>query len=353
MKHFKMQKSIRSNLYRKILEENLFAPNGTKDGAIAAYEKKWNHNSATNFVTYYIKGNATQEWNNAIKKTAISEKFFARQYNKRENEPSAEESKKHQKKKESKIDLLKKFQFVEWNAIILAAAQMDETHKKEKLAEMMDMLTVIGDKLKGDTLKSLGISTITVETRMSMDDQLVEKIFKSRKWYPMRTNLDQNRTAVHGAMCNFEARAWQLLEQGTKAKNAAQTKNIEKKEKEQKKLFQSAHQYFGAAAGLASDSESVGIPKDIVRMRAEQHMNYMGNDPSLSNMSKPSREAYSLNSGVVFSTYVNELMEKLVKTIKRMISEAQASHGISPDEVKPLTTQAVEWPLSSEASATI
>lgn len=297
MKKSRLQQSGTDNSAPKGGEQRPPAPQVWPRKALTAYAEKWNRDPADNFVTHCIK-----------------------EYTLKNGKPDP-------KKNDPGLDLLAEFQTVEWNAITLVATKMDETEKKEKLSAMMSRLTEMGNKLKQESPISFGISPITVETRVTLAGHLVDGIVKSDKRYSICCP-DQcaNKNSAQAALRNFEAREWQMLEQGDKAKNSARMSGAERREKEQEKLFQLAHQYFGAAGGLACDCEGADIPKEIVKMRAEQRLKHMRDDPNLSRMRNPSREADRFSRAEVFADYVNEMIEKLAKTIKRLISQTKAKN---------------------------
>lgn len=243
--------------------------------------------------------------------------------------------------KPTKKNLLVQFQVLEWHAITLAGAEMEDAAKKERLTVMLAQLAEMGEKLKQESLKGFGISPKTVDLRIALTHDLVKQIINSDQRFPMVTEAVVEKQAAQAAINGYEASEWQLLEQGLKAKNA-KTSNPEKREHEQEKLFKSADQYFGAACGLAAKSQDLGIPKEIVKMRTEQRLNHMGNDQDLRDMRNPSPEAYRLTGSAVFITYVKELIEKLAKAIKDLINAK--SERVEPQPATPPLSESTQRP---------
>jgi hypothetical protein len=242
-----------------------------------------------------------------------------------------------------KPDVLAQFQALEWHALTLAGAQMDEASKKERLTAMLSRLGELGTELKLISRKSFGLSPESIDMRVDLAGDLVQKILKSGQRFPMNKDAIKNSAEAQAAMSSYEASEWKMLEQGLKAKDAAQSQNAKRRETEQANLFKSAEQYFGATCGLASESEKLGIPKEIVQMRTEQRLNHMGNDPQLKDMRNPSPDAYVLTGSAAFITYVKQLVEKLAKAIKEMVAAAK-SRTEENAEASPVAEQASARP---------
>lgn len=245
---------------------------------------------------------------------------------------SAEKSKSTEAKREKQPDALMQFQALEWHVLTLAGAQMDEAAKKERLDAMLSQLNDLGAELKKVSRKRFGLSAQTIDMRVDLAAELAKQIVKSGQRFPMDKSIVNSKEA-QAAMNRYEASEWQVLEQGLKAKDAAQSQNAKRQETEQENLFKSAEQYYGAAAGLAAQSHKLGIPQEIVQMRSEQRLKHMGNDPDLKNMRNPSPDAQVLTGGAAFVAYIKELIEKLAKAIKQMVAskpQEQAQADIQP-----------------------
>ncbi len=240
-----------------------------------------------------------------------------------------------------KPDVLAQFQALEWHVLTLAGAKMDEAAKKERLTAMLARLGELGTELKQISRKTFGLSPQSVDMRVGLAGNLVQQILKSGQRFSMNADAIKNSAEAQAAMNTYEASEWKMLEQGLKAKDAGQSENAKRRETEQENLFKSAEKYFGATCGLASQSEKMGIPKEIVQMRTEQRLNHMGNDPQLKDMRNPSPDAYVLTGSAAFVTYVKQLIEKLAKAIKEMVAAA----------MPPKTEENAAQPAAEQATA--
>lgn len=272
------------------------------------------------------------------KESAASNKATGKQNTRQERpEEKKDPAKKPEPKKEQKTvqpDVLMQFQALEWHILTLAGAKMDEAAKKERLDTMVSKLNQLGTELKKVSMKRFGLSPGVVDMRAKLAADLSGQILASGKRFEMDKSVLNSKEAQK-AMNKYEAREWQMLEQGQKTKDAARSDNAKRQETEQENLFKSAEQYYGAAAGLAGQSDKLGIPQEIVQMRSEQRLNHLGHDQDLKNMRNPSPDAQVLTGGAAFVAYVKELIEKLAKAIKQMVASKPQEQQQTKADIQP------------------
>jgi hypothetical protein len=247
-------------------------------------------------------------------------------------------------------DALIRFQTMEWHILTLAGSNLKKQEKQERLEKMLAEFNRIGAELKSVSRKKFGLSATTVDTRIELTGELAKQIIASGKQFTIENpgKADQQTLA---AMNQYEASEWQVLEQALKAKAAAQCKDGKRQATEQQNLFKSAENYFGSAAGLAEESEKVGIPKQIVQMRTEQRLNRMGDDPDLKDMRNPSPDAYMLSGSAVFMHYIKELIEKLAKAIKSLLTAKSTPNAVSESKsVENATTETKKENAAAETN---
>lgn len=274
----------------------------------------------------------------SAKESAASNKAAGKQNTK----PAKPEQKKEPAQKDQKAaqpDVLMQFQALEWHILTLAGAKMDEAAKKERLDAMLTKLNQLGTDLKKVSRKRFGLSPETVDMRAKLAADLSGQILASGKRFEMDKSVLDSKEAQN-AMNKYEAREWQLLEQGLKTKDAAKGDNTKRQETEQENLFKSAEQYYGAAAGLAGQSGKLGIPQEIVQMRSEQRLSHLGHDQDLKNMRNPSPDAQVLTGGAAFVAYVKELIEKLAKAIKQMVASKPQEQAQIQADIQPASEPA-------------
>lgn len=256
---------------------------------------------------------------------------------KRTDKPESVKEKKSSSTKQSrqeKKDAFLEFNALEWHVLTLAGSKMDENDKKQRVNETIEELKKLSDEIKASYCPKLGLSEKSVDLRLALAAELAKEIMESGKSYATAKDIDSN-SAAQASLSNYEACEWSLLEQGIKAKDAATTENEKKQASEQEKLFNSSGQYVDAACNLANQSDTLGIPKEIVQMRTEQRLKHLGNDPDLKDMRNP-EAACTLSGGAAFIHYVKELLEKLAKAIQKMMSK---SAPLNETETVPLTPQ--------------
>ncbi len=265
--------------------------------------------------------------------------------------PKEEKEATAEKKESPTQDPLIKMQTMEWHALTLAGAKMDEELKKERLAVIMGELAKTGTELKKISLKKFGLSPKTVDARLDMTNELVKQILSSGKRFDMSLIDVSDNPVARSALTKYEANEWKLLDQREKTKDAAKSENQKRRETEQEKMFKAADSYCQGATDLAANSEKCGIPQDIVGMRTEQRLKTVGEDPDLENMRNPSNDIMMTGSAA-FLYFVKQLIEKLAKAIKQIITakagQAQASVQASVKAAQPQAT--VKVPTEAEVA---